>query len=409
MIKETKQNNNKSKIPKVIGYIVYSFIMFIQWSPPGFYDYLAGFRWYLMLFVSVLLFLPFLDRRNTPIKFLLFFYFLSFMGILLSLFRTKFHTQTLYTAVSLLVPFVLGFALSNYFSEKLGKKIFVITLIAAAFLWAINIINMWYLHGENIRKILVGRGLDHNIIALNLGTATIIFLVTSLYGKFSEIRVINNVIIITLIAITMVLYLLTFFTYSRSGFITTSISILLILFTLLLNYNFLKFISVLLFLLGTLIIIVPVIQITNPVAIIKFSELLNTNYEATSLFTRSLLFEKAIFVISENPVVGIGPGAFVNTQYSYYGMLSYKLPHNTYLKTWAEYGMFGILGYIVWIIKWLQITLFKWKTKELTQKILLSMYIPFFVMLLFLDLGGISHLSMLTVFSVINNESKKNF
>lgn len=388
--------------------IVIATLCFLQWTPPGWYNFLELFRWYFMAAVAGYLFIlqggkiDFLAAR-----FYIMFNVLSWLSVLLSLLRTPNIDSVLYTAVSSVVPFFLGLVLVSALSTIQGRKIWLYALFTAGFLWAYEIINLWSLYGENIRHYLYGPGNDHNLISVNFSMASIASLTVALYGDFKISKPKAALIKIIGSFICILFYVCTFLSYSRSGFIVTSIGILFTLLTLFFSKNTrVTFVIIVIILITSISFLVSIVQVTNPTWFLKFGEIVRLNDPSTSVYVRTVLLQKARNVILENPIIGIGPGVFKTIYDPIIGNQSFYLVHNSYLTAWAENGILGLSIYIIWLFLWAKFFLTKWHQLNLLSRILTMMFIPFFAMLFFLDIGGFPLHFMLMLFSGLYGEYK---
>lgn len=398
-----------SSAPQVV-YLALSFfaiLSFLQWEPPGFFFWLESFRWYIMLLVAGFLFIIQRGYLNIPsAKFYIVFNSLAWLGTLLSLLRTPSPDQVLYTAVSMSIPFFLGLVLIPVISTDKGRLAWIAALLAAALLWGSQTIFLWLEQGENIRHVLAGSGTDHNAISLCLAVAATALMIVALYGNFSFNRLWQSLLKVVCFFISSGFLVCSFLTYSRSGFIVTLAGIFFAVFTLLISNKIKMFfiiLSISLFLGWTMI---STVQITNPTWFIKINEISRLEDPNTSVFVRTILVQKAWELIGENPIIGIGPGIFRTIYDPLIGHQSFYLPHNTYLATWAEMGSLGFIGYIVWLSLWIRLFFRNWNKFNLYQRVLLSIFVPFFIMLTFLDIGGLMLTIMLATFSGLQYSSE---
>jgi O-antigen ligase len=384
---------------------IFAILMFLQWSPPGFYVWLASFRWYFMAGVAGFIFVlqsRYIKVSNT--RFYLLFYFLSWGGIFLSLLRTYRPLETLYVAVSMVVPFSFGLVLIPIFNQVKGRVVWLGALGGASILWAYRIIQLWLTFGENIRYELVGHGADHNMIALCLACAATVFMIIALYGDFAVLQSLKNPIRFASFIASIGFLAVSFLTYSRSGFIITFLGIAFAVLTLVLSKRMPAFLIIVFFLLFSLSILIPVMQVTNPVWFYKFSELSLLGDSGTSVYVRVVLVEKALQIIKENPIIGIGPGSFKTIYDATMGRQSFYMSHNTYLGTWAEQGILGFAAYLILIFMWARTFMKNWSNFDISKKAIMSAFVPFFLMLAFLDMNGILNISFLAFFSSLNVE-----
>lgn len=406
-IADDSRPNPLGVLANKVSLMIFAVLMFLQWSPPGFYNWLTSFRWYYMVGIAGVIFI--LQSRHLKIsntRIYLVFSLLSWGGVLLSLFRTDHTDTTLYVLVSMTVPFALGLVLIPIFAHRKGKTIWLIALGGAAILWAYRTIRLWLTMGENLRYELVGSGVDHNMIALCMAIAATVLMVISFYSNFAvQVPVKNFIRALSFIASIGFLFC-SFLTYSRSGFIVSGSGILFVVLTLILSRRLKTFFAITAFFLIGISLILPLLQITNPTWFIKFDEVSRFGDSNTTIYVRTVLAGKAWQIIKENPIIGIGPGSFRTRYDSSLGNRSFILPHNTYLGTWAEQGILGLASYIFWMLMWGRAVIKNWTNFDTSEKALMSVFVPFFLMLAFLDMNGILNISLLAFYSGLGAETK---
>jgi len=360
--------------------IVIAVLSFLQWEPPGTYTWLESFNWYLMIGVAGYLFILQRGRLNTSgIRFYIIFNFLFWLGGVLSLFRTPSPDQVLYSAVSMTIPFFLGLVMLSAMSTNKGRAIWLYTLLIAALLWAYEVVQLWFLYGENIRHFLYGPGRDHNLVAIIFAMAATALMIIFLYGDFAVNKSTQFLIKGAAFSTSLGLLICSFLTYSRSGFIATIVGIFFTLFSLFLSERTrMPFVIFFILLLGGLSVLTSVVQTTNPTWFIKFNEITRLEDPTTSVFVRTVLLQKALAVIAENPFIGIGPGVFRTIYDPLIGHQSFYLVHNSYLAAWAENGILGLLGYIIWLFLWIRLFLTKSYETNIVGNLCTLLYNAFF-------------------------------
>ncbi len=387
--------------------LVVAALAFLQWQPPGWYQWLEGFRWYFMAAVAGYLFILQRGRINlSRAKFYILFNILTWLGVLLSLLRTPDPESVLYMAVSLVVPFFLGLVMLSCLSADQGRKVWLCALFSAGFLWAYEIVNLWSIYGENIRHYLYGPGKDHNLISLNFAMSATAMLAIVLYGSFNISKPAKALIRLACFSACILFFICTFLSYSRSGFIVASIGVFFTLFTLFFSRHTrgaLVVIFVLLMLVGAFM--ASIVQVTNPTWFIKFGEVVRLDDPNTSVYVRTVLLQKAWAVILENPLIGVGPGIFKTIYDPVIGHQSFYLAHNSYLTAWVENGVLGLCAYLLWVSLWMRFFLTRWHELDLLNRILTLIFIPFFLMLVFLDVGGFPLHFMLLIFSTLRGQN----
>jgi len=102
-----------------------------------------------------------------------------------------------------------------------------------------------------------------------------------------------------------------------------------------------------------LIILVTFISITA----VKFNQIVNSE-NRSSLHSRLMIWNTAVEIIKDNPVLGIGPGTFQDVYLSYsnrfnepYLEWAVPQPHNIFLAFYLQTGLIGFIGFIL-ILVW---------------------------------------------------------
>lgn len=82
--------------------------------------------------------------------------------------------------------------------------------------------------------------------------------------------------------------------------------------------------------------------------------------ERSSLASREMIWQSAIRIIADHPVLGIGIGRFQETYLAYqryfppYLEWAVPQPHNLYLAVWLQTGAIGFFGFILMVAMWLR-------------------------------------------------------
>ena len=92
----------------------------------------------------------------------------------------------------------------------------------------------------------------------------------------------------------------------------------------------------------------------------KFQDLINLN-ERSSLASRMTIWKSSLKILSDNWIVGIGPGNFQEKYLEYqkyflpYLEWAVPQPHSLYLAFWLQGGLLGIIGFVWLIYYWINI------------------------------------------------------
>jgi O-antigen ligase len=109
---------------------------------------------------------------------------------------------------------------------------------------------------------------------------------------------------------------------------------------------------------------------------------------------RVILIQKGIFLISQNPFLGVGIGGSKASVSSSSNFFPGFWIHNLYLTDWAEKGVLGLLSYVVWILAYLKIVRTKFLDLPLIDQVWLVLLMLLFLEMLFLDINTVSYIML---------------
>jgi len=271
-----------------------------------------------------------------PIASLFFLLFLCWM--FLSAFFSQDTTEAIWEILRTLSYFGLFLTIYNLVRKNNFAQTFLLlsfTIVGMAFVLK-DLYNFFSWGELSSGGRLVGSFYWHNqmagFIVLLVPLLLSLFLLTkNLYFKF-----------ISLLAIFVSLFALVL-TYSRGGWISLLASLVLFF-----AFSFKKikshikplFITLAIFIIVTFIVIKPV-GVGKTVQSIK-SEL-SSQTRSVSGNLRTTVWQNAFKIIKDNPIFGVGPGAFGSSYYRYQNVpwLYAKNTHNHYLQYAAELGIIG--------------------------------------------------------------------
>lgn len=137
-----------------------------------------------------------------------------------------------------------------------------------------------------------------------------------------------------------------YFTYSYGAWLAISISLLSLSLLLISDKKWLTILFALLFV-GLFLLFVSQ----------KDSSKFNTSLSSrSSLASRLTIWQVAIQLVHDKPIVGIGPGnfqtAYLSLQKNYPPYLEWAVPqpHNIFLAFWLQTGLFGLVGFLTLLI-----------------------------------------------------------
>lgn len=150
----------------------------------------------------------------------------------------------------------------------------------------------------------------------------------------------NALHLVLIFALLLPLY----YTYSYSAWFAVFITLSVILFSVNASKKYLM--SLFLFLIFSMLILVALQTNTE-----KFSSL-STFSSRSSLASRQTIWQVSKLIITENPVLGIGPGnfqlAYLSLQPKFTPYLEWAVPqpHNLFLAFWLQSGILGLVGFL---------------------------------------------------------------
>ncbi|MFZ1720062.1 MAG: O-antigen ligase family protein [Candidatus Moraniibacteriota bacterium] len=185
-----------------------------------------------------------------------------------------------------------------------------------------------------------------NQLALLLGTALIIgvFLAISLWGKPGKERL---TILFGVLFLGMLLLLTQSYTVLFSLMMVAGIGIARY------RHRFSRR-QVVIFSLGSILCVGILLTLSYP----KWQSII-TSDERSSIASRGMIWQSALQMIREHPLIGIGPGNFQREYIAYqqyfppYLEWSAPHPHNAFLDLWLEGGLFAVIGFALFFWHWL--------------------------------------------------------
>lgn len=400
----------KDKRVSWLAIILVSVYFLALWAPPILS--IPAFRWYFAMGLAIFAFLVQKKPLNlSAARFFWIVYGLGFLGAVLSLLRTSSQslTETLWNTVGLGMSGVTYLLMIPVLATKSARKFMLLILIGAAIFSIIDIQRLLNMHGFLIYSTFgETKGGDKNHIAFGLSLAGFALLYLSLFWKPSK-AVSRGLIHITRLILGIAGVVFLFYMaliYSRSAVLVTIVEIGVLLgMVFYKNLNrrvgllYVGFALFIIFIATKLVI--PMIIAASPQWVFLSASLQNEGLDAFD--NRQILIEKGLYLVIENPILGIGVGQSINPISSYYGNFPGAWIHNTFLTDWAEKGILGLLSNVVWFLMYLGILRNKFFDGSIVDQIWLLLFIPLFFEMNFLDMSSIS-LTMLAILSGIDYE-----
>lgn len=369
---------------KILSLILVASYFFYVLAPPDLFP--IGLKWYMVLGLGLVIYI--VEGKSISLKrTVLYWSFcgLYLVGSVLALFRSTDIDSSLYLIVGSFINFLSYFLLIPSLSLQSVRKWILLALGLAALAWTFHVRDqMGSLSYLNSPYYLTGPGNDKNFIAFVLSLAiTAVFCVLMLWMP-KEKKHKRRMIVIKIGLLAFGLYLLYYVlvAYSRSGLIATCAGLLSIAGLYLVKRG--ARIQELLVLMMLVFLAYRSVSF-----VLQFAPQWAGYFSEDRLGMRVYDLQKTAVIIKDNPFIGIGIDQTKNSYSSGFGQFdSFErgLPHNLYLKAWAEVGLVGLIGYILWLRFFVRKLRYSFWGLPLVDQIWLMVYIPFFTMLFFLDI-----------------------
>lgn len=358
----------------------------------------SDLRWYSFLGLSIMAFLfqkKTFSLKGTKILFT--FWGLGFLGAVLSLFRAPDLNQALRNTVGAGLGFVSFLFLIPVFSNQFVRRIVLVGIIVSAFIWCFQIALLQTEYERLAYSTFAKTGSNKNNIGFFLSLASTALFYLALFWKpfkvSGKLPMLLFRLALTSAGIFMIYSIMSI--YARSSIGSAFVGALAVLSIMLIKNKGIAtwlgavlLVAIFYFLFSNFIF--PQILIVSPQWLYILDSFQDSGFESFPL--RLALLEKGWFLISQNPVIGVGIG---QSKGSFGYFPSYYIA-NLYLTDWAEKGILGILSYIVFILAYVKIFLQNFFDLPIFDQIWLLLFIPLFFSLLFIDMT-----SVVTVMAVI--------
>lgn len=389
--------------------VIVSIYFAMLWKPP--LISVPSLRWYFVLGLALFAFVVLkksISMRAARVFWIV--YGLSFFGAVLSLLRAIDAQQALWNTVGMGISFVSYLLFLPVLAIGKARQFLMWMLVSIGILWAIEILRLLAQHSVLYLGTFGETGADKNHIGFCLSMSSIVLFYLSVFWKPSKIlsRGVFFVIRLGLGLLSILLIYCLVIIYARSGLLATVLGICTVIGVILIkNPGWLgrsRAGVVIVILIASVIFLLPRVLAASP----QWNRLSNYDTEGLNVIStyniRTVLLNKGLFLVSENPVLGVGVGGskFAISSSQYY--FPYYLIHNTFLTDWAEKGVLGLLSNVVWIFMYIGILKKDFFNLQLIDQIWLVLFIPLFFEMNFLDMNSIS-VFMLAILAGINVES----
>jgi hypothetical protein len=386
-VKETPRLQGKWLPPVAICLFYFS-----MWAPPP----LSGFvnRWFILLGLALFAFM--LQKAKLNMKAASFywtFWGISFLGAVVSLLRAPSLDLALWNTVGSGIIFITLMLFIPILALNSTRRYLLFVLVGTALMWTFEIQRLVGTYGTLAYSTLAETGDNKNAVGYSLALAAVCLFYLAVFWK--PARSINPTIAFMIKLFFglggVYLFYHQALIYAKGSMLATAAGILATLGVIYWRSSH-KLTSVIRIVLISSVLVL--MSITLWPKVLEISPSWNVMYMrvttegAASLSnSRNVLLEKGIYIITQNPIIGIGLGgsrASIETPYQNFSGL---LIHNTYLTDWAEKGILGLFATFFWMIGCLKFMKQKFKNLGVVDQIWLVLFIPLMVQMLFKNIS----------------------
>ncbi|MHA1279551.1 MAG: O-antigen ligase family protein [Candidatus Helarchaeota archaeon] len=364
---KVSEHSNLKLSGKWFPSILVALFYLIRWAPP-FIPTLNN-NWYIALGLGIVAFL--LQKATITMegsKLFWSFYGISLFGAIISLFRAPDQNQALYNTVAMGVNLIILFIYLPIISTKLTRKILLWILIISSILWTFKIQGLVNEYGTLIFSTFAKTGENKNDIGYTLAlAATTLFYLAAFYRSEKSIQSLSETLLrFTFLLLGGYLFYYQALIYAKGSLLATGAGFIIVLILMVIkSKQKLKLALLIAALLFIIVIISPFvvtrIQQISPRWVDISESVVNEGITSISN-NRELLLKKGIYLISQNPFIGVGIGGSRYPISTYNNYFPGYLIHNTFLTNWAEKGILGLISDIIWLV-----ALFKVVKQKLTH------------------------------------------
>ncbi len=330
---------------------------------------------------------------------------MNLAGAGLALFRASDPDDTLWRTVALGTNYLILGLYVPVLATPLARRLLLAALIAAGLLWSSDIAQLSDLRGQLHYATFEETGGNKNLIgfSLTLGGLSLLHLaVRGLARRATVQKVVGRLILAS--GGAYLLYHMALI-YARSGILTAAIGALALLGTLI-GQSRRKLGGALYALVAAVLATVavatllPSIRETSPQWDAMYPRLLAG--EDHAFYSREMLLKKGLYLVSENPLIGVGAGGSLAAVRGPESFPAYLI-HNSYLTDWAEFGILGLLSNAVWIVVLVRTLRARFSTAPLSDQVWLLLFFPLLFQMGFAEMNTVS-VTMLAILAGIRSD-----
>jgi len=363
-------------------------------------------KWYVALGLSIIAYL--LNKRAInllAVRPYLIISGLSLLGAIISIINSPSLNLSLLNTIGSFVNFIVFLLFIPVLANQKVRKYLLILIVLLALLWTVQIQLLLRAHSILLYSTFTETGSNKNSAGFVLAIAAIIlFYVAVLWQTNRKTSKIINYLLRFFSGALAIYYIYCLsLIYDRSSILAVIVGIVVLSLVILIKSNN-KFEAIfgIIFFLGICILVIyiflPDILNISPGWLQQYDKI---QQEGISAFpSRLLLIKKGLYIIKQNPLIGIGLGSSrspISTPNLYFP--GYYL-HNSYLTDWAERGILGLFSYVIWVLLYLKTLKKYFLNLNGSDQIWLILFLLVFFSMTFADSTSIN-LAMLSVLSGI--------
>jgi O-antigen ligase len=321
---------------------------------------------------------------------------LGVAGAFLSAFNAEDPSLALYNAVAMVIN-MLAYTLFIPTLAKPGiRKVLLGIMLILAVVWTAEIQILVRQHSYLVYSTFAETGENKNHIGflLTLSISASFFLAVFIQPFPAHRRFANLVVRLGFAAASIFFFYNQTLIYARAGIASSAIGIAsTVALYYFRNHRQLRSIIVTVLLIAGLGLaifwLLPKITLIAPQWIRMYEQQFIEGQDLT--LNRQILIEKALFLISQNPIFGIGIGGSRAAVTSFERFFPGYLIHNLYLTDWVEKGLLGLIANIAWVILYLNLMRKHLLNSPILDQLWMVLLIPLFFYLNFKDFNTISY------------------
>lgn len=377
------------------------------WPPP--ITRMVNLRWYMALGLSIGAFL--LHRRGIHIKAARIYcivYGLGFLGAVLSLLNATDTELAFRNTAGSALSFVVYLLFVPVLASRAARRFLLTWIVAIGIVWCFEVQRLTATHEVLVYSTFAKTGCDKNHVGFLMSlTATALFYLAALWKPSGTMRKwqVSALRMALGLGCLLLLYSISVI-YARGSMLATFMGVGCVLVVAYLKspnrWRGVFRVGIAIPILFVAVAwLLPRVLDTSPYWMVMWEKMQEDPRGA--LYNREIVIRKGLFLVSENPLIGIGMGGTKAAVSSDYEDFPHYYIHNSFLTDWAEKGVLGLLSNLVWIYVYLKILRRRFSISPLTDQIWLLLSAIVFFNMNFMDCTSIN-MAMLAILSAMDYE-----